>query len=169
VKPARGRAWLFGDDVNTDVVHPPQFFSLDPETVKRGLFHGLDPQLQPRLRAGDILIAGRNFGCGSSRETSIQSLKLNEVGAIIAVDFARIFFRSATNNALPCLTFARPADRTKLTPEQHVEVSFEDSMLHTDDGETIVLEPAGAFVRKVWEAGGLLAAMDTIAHEVSVP
>jgi 3-isopropylmalate/(R)-2-methylmalate dehydratase small subunit len=93
-----GRIWLFGDDMNTDVIHPPSFFSLDPEKVKRGLFHGYDPTIQPNIQPDDIIVAGRNFGCGSSRETSIRAIKLNQIGAVIAVDFGRIFFRNATNS-----------------------------------------------------------------------
>lgn len=162
MRPVSGRAWSFGDDVNTDVMHPPQFFSLKPDVVRRGLFAGLDPQFHERVRPGDVLIAGRNFGCGSSRETSIQSLKLNCVGAIVAVDFARIFFRSATNNALPCVTFADPADRMRVTTGQHVEISFDAWELRTDTGEVLVLEPVGAFVEQVWAAGGLLEASDLL-------
>jgi 3-isopropylmalate dehydratase small subunit len=159
MNPVRGRAWTFGDDVNTDVIHPPQFFSLDREVVKRGLFAGLDPQFHERVRPGDVLVAGRNFGCGSSRETSIQSLKLNGVGAIVAVDFARIFFRSATNNALPCVTFADPSDRARIATGGQVEISFDTWELITDTGRRIPLEPVGAFVEQVWAAGGLLEAV----------
>lgn len=154
--PVTGNAWIFGDDLNTDVIHPPEFFSLDQEKVKRGLFHGLDPTLQPRIRPGDILIAGRNFGCGSSRETSVQSLKLNRIGAIIAIDFARIFFRNATNNALRCLTFVNPDDQQRIQQGQRLEVRFDDWILMTETGEHIELERAGSFVKGVWEAGGLL-------------
>jgi 3-isopropylmalate/(R)-2-methylmalate dehydratase small subunit len=157
VTPIRGRVWLFGDDLNTDVIHPPQFFSLDPEKVKRGLFHGLDPTIQPALEPGDVLVGGRNFGCGSSRETSLQSLKLNRVGAILALDFARIFFRNATNNGLVCLTFARAADRDRLRAGQRVEVAPSEGRLVTDGGDAIELDRPGAFVQRVWEAGGLLA------------
>lgn len=160
MKRVTGRAWVFGDDVNTDVIHPPQFFSLDPAVVKRGLFHGLDPELHRRIRPGDMLVAGRNFGCGSSRETSIQSLKLNGVGAIVAVDFGRIFFRSATNNGLPCVRFANAGDVQRILAGQRVEMSFDEWTLATDAGERIAVEPAGAFVRRVWEAGGLLEAVD---------
>ena len=152
----RGRVWMFGDDVNTDVIHPPQFFSLEPAKVKQGLFHGLDPTIQPSLQPGDIFVGGRNFGCGSSRETSMRSLKLNEVGAIVALDFARIFFRNATNNGLPCLTFANPADRGKLVKGQVVEIFPAEATLVTDTGAIIALEPPGAFIQEVWAAGGLL-------------
>jgi 3-isopropylmalate/(R)-2-methylmalate dehydratase small subunit len=157
LSPIRGRIWLFGDDLNTDVIHPPQFFSLDPEKVKRGLFHGLDPNIQPNLQPGDILIGGHNFGCGSSRETSMRALKLNQIGAIVALDFARIFFRNATNNGLPCLTFTDPADLDQLQQWQHIEIQPARSLMITDAGKQIELDPPGHFIMNIWQAGGLLA------------
>ena len=150
------RCWVFGDDLNTDVIHPPEFFSLDPAVVKRGLFHGLDSTLQPSLNPGDILIGGNNFGCGSSRETSIRSLKLNGVGCIVAVSFARIFFRNATNNGLPCVSFARPEDKRYVQHGESLEVDFEANTLRSANGRVIPLVPPGEFVQKVWRAGGLL-------------
>ena len=151
-----GRVWLFGDDVNTDVIHPPAFYSLDPDKVRRGLFHGYDPDMQPGIEPGDVVVAGRNFGCGSSRETSIRALKLNDIGAVVAVDFARIFFRSATNNGLPCLTFTNPEDVTRLHKGQRVTVDPDEAILRTEQGEPIPLTPPGDFVRRIWAAGGLL-------------
>jgi len=151
-----GRIWLFGDDVNTDVIHPPAFYSLDPDKVRRGLFHGYDPEMQPNIQPGDVLVAGRNFGCGSSRETSIRSIKLNNIGALIAIDFARIFFRNATNNGLPCLTLADPADLVRLHKGRPITVDPDAATLHTEEGETIPLTPPGAFVSQIWAAGGLL-------------
>lgn len=150
------RTWVFGDDLNTDVIHPPQFFSLDPETVKRGLFHGLDPAMQPALSPGDTLIGGHNFGCGSSRETSVRSLKLNQIGCIVAISFARIFFRNATNNGLPCLTFAQPQDKERVVAGVPVEVDLDALVLTTADGVTIELAPPGQFIQQIWRAGGLL-------------
>ncbi|MFF3768157.1 3-isopropylmalate dehydratase [Streptomyces sp. NPDC001922] len=152
-----GRVWLFGDDLNTDVIHPPQFFSLDEEKVKRGLFHGLDPDIQPSLRPGDVLVGGRNFGCGSSRETSVRSLKLNGIGAIVAVDFARIFFRNCTNNGIPCLTFARAQDLGVLRAGMRVDVSPGQARMTTDGGQELPLDPPGPFVQRIWRAGGLLS------------
>jgi 3-isopropylmalate dehydratase small subunit len=151
-----GRVWLFSDDVNTDVIHPPAFYSLDPNKVRRGLFHGYDPEMQPNIQPGDVLIAGRNFGCGSSRETSIRAIKLNNIGALIAIDFARIFFRNATNNGLPCLTFADAADLSRLHKGQRITVDPQAAKLQTEEGEFIPLTPPGEFVRQVWAAGGLL-------------
>lgn len=151
-----GRIWLFGDDINTDVLHPPQFFSLDPERVKLGLFHGIDPNMQAQLEPGDIVVAGRNFGCGSSRETSLRAFKLNRIGAVIAVDFARIFFRNATNNGLPCLSFADPSARAHLRQGQRALILPAEALLQLDNGLCIALQPPGEFVRRIWSAGGLL-------------
>jgi 3-isopropylmalate dehydratase small subunit len=151
-----GRIWLFGDDVNTDVIHPPAFYSLDPDKVRRGLFHGYDPGMQPAIEPGDVVVAGRNFGCGSSRETSVRSIKLNHIGALVAIDFARIFFRNATNNGLPCLTFADAADLARLHHGQRITVDPDAATLRTGEGETIRLTPPGDFVRRIWAAGGLL-------------
>jgi 3-isopropylmalate dehydratase small subunit len=151
-----GRVWLFGDDMNTDVIHPPAFYSLDQDKVRRGLFNGYDPTIQPNVQPGDVVVAGRNFGCGSSRETSIRAIKLNEIGALVAIDFARIFFRNATNNGLPCLTFADPEDLNRLHQGQRITVDPEAATLLTEEGVTIPLTPPGDFVRQIWAAGGLL-------------
>ena len=171
-----GRVWCFGEHVNTDVIHPPDFFSLDPDRVKRGLFQKLDPTLQPRLLPGDILVGGRNFGCGSSRETSIQSIKLNRIGAIVAVDFGRIFFRSATNNGVPCLSFDDAADYDRLLrplatspvqPGPMARISLETWMLHLDSGEEVELTPAPDFISRIWHAGGLLETLLPPGEEAS--
>jgi 3-isopropylmalate dehydratase small subunit len=151
-----GVAWVFGDDLNTDVIHPPEYFSLDPERVRQGLFAKYDPKMVGRLRGGDVLVAGRNFGCGSSRETSIRALLLNGISAIVAVDFARIFFRSATNNGLPCVTFADAGDLGRVSHGSRVRIMLSDGIMSTVDGQHIRLDPPGAFVRRVWAAGGLL-------------
>jgi len=152
----RGRAWVFGDDLNTDVIHPPDFFSLDPEKVKRGLFGKLDASIQPRIQQGDVIVGGRNFGCGSSRETSIRSLLLNGISAVVAVDFARIFFRNATNNGLPCLVLADANRLSLIRNGQGITISTEEGILETSAGDQISLELPGRFVRQIWSAGGLL-------------
>jgi 3-isopropylmalate dehydratase small subunit len=157
-----GRVWLFGDDVNTDVLHPPQFFSLDPERVKLGLFHGIDPSLQARLAPGDVIVAGRNFGCGSSRETSLRSFKLNQIGAVVALDFARIFFRNATNNGLPCLTVADASALARVRQGMRVTISPAAACMELEDGAVIALDPPGEFVRKIWSAGGLLELLPAV-------
>jgi 3-isopropylmalate dehydratase small subunit len=152
----RGRTWVFGDNINTDVLHPPSYYSLNPDVVRSGLFKGLDPELQERVQPGDLIVGGHNFGCGSSRETSILSLKLNGIAAVIAIDFARIFFRSATNHGIPCLCLARASDVARFTHGEQAALELEANYIALTKGERIELQPVGAFVRQIWSAGGLL-------------
>ncbi len=156
IQPFTGKVWCFSDHLNTDIIHPPSFFSLDPEKVKKGLFNGFDASIQPRMKAGDVIIGGANFGCGSSRETSIRSLQLNKVGAIIAVDFARIFFRNATNVGLPCLTFENPNDQALFNTGDILHIDVLKAVITLDNGHQVACKPAGAFIQTVWKKGGLL-------------
>lgn len=96
----KGLAIVLGDHVDSEQLHPACFFSLDPERVKSGLFKGMDERIQQLLQSGSILFAGRNFGCGSSREVIIQAILYNKIQVIIAESFSRIFFRNAINNGL---------------------------------------------------------------------
>jgi 3-isopropylmalate/(R)-2-methylmalate dehydratase small subunit len=154
--PELATTWVFGDHVNTDILHPPQYYSLDEHRVRRGLFQGLDPDLQARVSPGDVVVAGRNFGCGSSRETCIRSFKLNGIAAVIAIDFARIFFRNATNAGLPCLTLARDIDLAHFQHGQRARLELEGPFLENHRGERVALTSPGAFVQRIWRAGGLL-------------
>lgn len=154
-----GTAWCFGDDVSTDVIHPPDFYSLSKDKVRSGLFQRYDPTLQERIRPGDILVGGRNFGCGSSRETTVLSLLHNGIGAIVARSFGRIFFRNATNKGLPCLIM-RDAPPGAIATGAHVTISLSKWTLSTSEGVEIALEPASPFVQRIWRAGGLLAILD---------
>lgn len=155
-RPAAGQTWVFGDNLNTDILHPPSYFSLDPAVVRSGLFKGIDATLQERVRPGDLIVGGHNFGCGSSRETSIRSLKLNGIAAVIALDFARIFFRSATNNGIPCLCLAHDRDLTRFVHGGAATLNLEESCVELAGGDRIALQPVGPFVRRIWAAGGLL-------------
>lgn len=154
-----GTAWCFGDDVSTDVIHPPDFYSLSKDKVKAGLFQRYDPTLQSRIQPGDILVGGRNFGCGSSRETTILSLLHNGIGAIVARSFGRIFFRNATNNGLPCLVI-RSGQESVVSTGQRVSISFSDWTMSNETGACIALETASGFIQRIWRAGGLLAILD---------
>lgn len=95
-----GRCWKFGDDIDTDIIIPTQFCCVPMEEMKHHAFEPLRPGLADRLAKGDIIVAGDNFGCGSSREMAAEVIKENGVGCIIAKSFARIFFRNAINNGI---------------------------------------------------------------------
>ena len=99
-----GKTWLFGDHLNTDVIHPPDYFSLNPDVVKKGLFARLDSTIQQRIEANDIIVGGKNFGCGSSREHAPQSLNKWGIRGIIGQSFAEIFFGNCCAMGIPCFT-----------------------------------------------------------------
>lgn len=98
-----GAVHKFGDDVNTDYIIAAQYkaASLDLAEMARHTFEDIDPEFVARVRPGDVVVAGRNFGCGSSRETAVHVLQRCGVSVVVAASFARIFFRNAVNNGLP--------------------------------------------------------------------
>jgi 3-isopropylmalate/(R)-2-methylmalate dehydratase small subunit len=105
-----GRVWTFGDDVNTDVIMPGKYLNMrNPAELAPYIMEGLDPDFARKAKPGDVLVAGKNFGCGSSRETAPAGLHAFGIGAVIAVSFARIFLRNAINIGLPVLECASAA------------------------------------------------------------
>ncbi len=100
----RGRVWKFGDDVDTDVIIPVQHTTgTDPKEFARHCMEGIDPLFAKKVHPGDIIVAGRNFGCGSSREPAPVAIKAAGISCIIAKSFARIFYRNAFNVGLPLI------------------------------------------------------------------
>ena len=97
----QGSALKFGDNINTDIISPPQYMELSIPEASQHAMEALDPNFAQNLHPGDILVAGRNFGSGSSRETSPLTLKYLGVGAIVTEFFARIFYRTAINVGIP--------------------------------------------------------------------
>ncbi len=98
-----GRAWMFGDHVNTDQILPGQYLDRPMDEVGKYALTGLDKAFPERVMPGDFVVAGLNFGCGSSREAAVVALKQAGVVAVIARSFARIFFRNAINNGFPAV------------------------------------------------------------------
>ncbi|MFT9493732.1 3-isopropylmalate dehydratase small subunit [Anaerosolibacter sp.] len=96
-KKIEGRVWKFGDNINTDIISPPQYMELSIEEASKHAMSTISPDFAKSVQRGDIMVAGNNFGSGSSRETSPLTLKHLGVGAIIAKSFARIFYRNAIN------------------------------------------------------------------------
>jgi 3-isopropylmalate/(R)-2-methylmalate dehydratase small subunit len=100
-----GRAWKVGDQINTDLITPGQYLTAPIEEVKNHVLEAVNPDLAKEAREGDILVAGKNFGCGSSRESAPRALKALGISAVVAESFARIFFRNAVAIGLavvPC-------------------------------------------------------------------
>jgi 3-isopropylmalate/(R)-2-methylmalate dehydratase small subunit len=101
----RGRAWVFGDAVNTDVMAPGSYFKAPFEELARHCLEAVNPAFAREVRPGDIVVAGRNFGVGSAREQAAMALRHLGVGAVLAVSFGRIFYRNALNFGMPALFF----------------------------------------------------------------
>jgi len=101
----KGRVWKYGDDVNTDVIFPGKYTyqPMEPGEMAQHAMEDLDPTFAKGVKEGDIIVAGANFGCGSSREQAATSLKAAGVAAVVAKSFSRIFFRNAINNGLPVI------------------------------------------------------------------
>lgn len=153
-----GRALVFGDDVNTDHLHPSMFFSLDPGQVRRGFLGAVrgregiaEEDAVPR-----ILVAGRHFGGGSSRETTVRALHLSGVVAVVAVGFGRIFRRNALGTGLAAVTCA---EATTLAREgELLRVDLERGLVsNAVTGRSAPLEPLDPLWHAVLRAGGLEA------------
>lgn len=149
-----GRVWKYGDDVNTDVIFAGKYtYSItDPKEMAQHALEDLDPTFVQAMRPGDIIVAGKNWGCGSSREQAVVCLKELGVGALVARSFARIYFRNCINYALPIVT-CDAVDGVASGDE--ITIDFEAGVVHTPAG-AYTFPPLPAEVLGILEAGGLI-------------
>lgn len=147
--------WKFGDDIDTDAIIPGKYLTINtPEELAKHAFENVRPEFSREVKEGDIIVAGYNFGCGSSREHAPLALKGAEVKCVIAKSFARIFFRNAINIGLPLLECA---DTDKIEEGDRIEVDFESGIINnTTKNDTYQATPLPDFVRGIVEAGGLI-------------
>jgi len=150
-----GRVFKYGDDVNTDVLFPGKYtYSVsDPEEMAKHALEDLDPEFVHKVREGDVIVAGKNFGCGSSREQAVTALKYAGVAAIIAVSFARIYFRNCINSGLPAI--AHPEAAGALESGDECQVSVGEGVIRTSRGE-FGFPPFPPEVKAILQAGGLV-------------
>ena len=149
-----GRIHRFGDEVNTDVILPGRYLTLrTPEELGRHCLEGLDPGFVDRVAPGDIIAAGRNFGCGSSREHAVIALKAVGVGAVVVESAARIFFRNAVNLGLPVLVCPEAARGLAANVPARIDL---DRMTISQGDALWQVDPLGAEVRAILTAGGLV-------------
>ncbi len=129
----QGKVWKYGDDVNTDVIFPGKYtYTItDRKEMAAHALEDLDPSFAKEVKPGDIVVAGRNFGCGSSREQAATCLKEAGVAAVVAGSFARIFFRNAINEGLPLVECPEAIDA--IEAGQTLEVDFEGGVLKTGE------------------------------------
>jgi 3-isopropylmalate/(R)-2-methylmalate dehydratase small subunit len=150
-----GRAWTYGDNVNTDVIYPGKYTYTVTERAEIAghALEDLDPTFAEQVRPGDLIVAGRNWGCGSSREQAATCLVYNGVGAVIAASFSRIFYRNALNNGLLAITC--PAAVAVIAAGEEVTVDLEASVVRCAAGD-FPFPPLSAGVMGIVEAGGLI-------------
>jgi len=153
----RGKAWKFGDDVNTDLIIPGKYLELtDPEEMARHAMEGVDLGFSERVKPGDIVVGGRNFGCGSSREHAPLALKHVGVGAVVAESFARIFYRNAVNIGLPALECPDITDAVE--EGDTIEIDLTGGVIrNTRTGSQLRFTPLPDFLVEVLNDGGLAA------------
>jgi 3-isopropylmalate/(R)-2-methylmalate dehydratase small subunit len=150
------RAWRFGDDVDTDVIIPAQYLtSSDEKELGLHALEGLDPGFADEVRAGDVVVAGRNFGCGSSREHAPLALRGAGVSVVVATSFARIFFRNAINTGLPVLVCPEAVEATETGDDLDIDVSS-GTIFNATKEMRFAARPHPEFVLEIIERGGLV-------------
>ena len=148
------RAWVFGDNVDTDVLAPGRYMKFGIEEIARHCLEAVDPSFASNVKPGDVVVGGRNFGAGSSREQAPQALKVLGVEAVIAPSFAGIFYRNALNLGLVVLECA---DAGRIQPGDDVAVDPEAGRIENRTrGETLACEPIPAHLMAMVRDGGLL-------------
>ena len=157
-KKIKGRAWVVGDDIDTDQIYHGQYLPLtDPKEMA---LHAMEfvpgmENFSREVKPDDIVVAGKNFGCGSSREHAVICLMENKVGCVVAESFARIFYRNAINSGFPLLEC--PGILKKVKTKDELEVDLETGEIkNLTSGETIKGNRLSGLESEITEAGGLL-------------
>jgi len=153
----RGKAHVFGDDVNTDLIIPARYLnSIDPAFLAGHCMEDADPEFVRKVRPGDILVAGENFGCGSSREHAPIAIKAAGVACVVAESFARIFFRNAINIALPIV--ACPDAAGDISDGDELDIDLDAGTLkNLTTGNAFTFPPFTKEIQAIIQAGGLMA------------
>jgi 3-isopropylmalate dehydratase small subunit len=151
----RGRVWKYGDDVNTDVIFPGKYTYTvnEPSEMAQYALEDLDPRFAREVKPDDIIVAGKNWGCGSSREQAAICLKESGVGAIVARSFARIHYRNCLNAALPAIICPEAVE--VIEDKEVIELDLKAGELHCHAGD-FPFPPLPEVVWEIFDAGGLI-------------
>ncbi len=152
----KGKVHKYGADVNTDVIIPARYLNVsDPDELARHCMEDIDADFLKKLKKGDIIMATRNFGCGSSREHAPLTIKAAGVSCVIAATFARIFFRNAINTGLPLLECPEAVDNTESGDELEIDLE-KGEITNKTRGATYRAEPYPKFMADLIKVGGLI-------------
>lgn len=151
-----GKAWKFGDDVNTDEIIPARYLNVsDAFELAAHCMEDIDPDFMKKISKGDIIVADKNFGCGSSREHAPLAIKTAGISCVIAKSFARIFYRNSINIGLPILECAEAA--SKISEGDQIEIDLSSgTIINLTKKETYKSHPFPEFMQKIISAGGLM-------------
>ena len=153
---AEGKAYKYGDNVDTDVIIPARYLAIqDREELATHCMEDIDKNFVNKIKKGDILVAGKNFGCGSSREHAPLVIKVSGISCVIAETFARIFYRNAINIGLPIIECREASERIDDTDE--VEIDFDSGIIkNLTKNEEYKGQPFPEFMQKIIKAEGLV-------------
>jgi 3-isopropylmalate/(R)-2-methylmalate dehydratase small subunit len=153
---AKGKVYSMGDNIDTDVIIPARYLNIaDEEELSSHCMEDIDRDFRKKISRGDIIVAGENFGCGSSREHAPLTIKVSGISCVIASTFARIFYRNAINIGLPILE--SPDASREIEEGDEVEVDFSTGTIHDiTKNMTFQAEPFPEFIQNIISSGGLL-------------
>jgi 3-isopropylmalate/(R)-2-methylmalate dehydratase small subunit len=152
----KGNAWKFGDNINTDEIIPARYLNTsDPQELARHCMEDADPDFPKKMQKGDMIVGGKNFGCGSSREHAPIAIKAAGISCVIAGSFARIFFRNAYNMGLMILE--SPEASEKIATGDALDIDLDKGVIRNDTkNQTYSVRPVPEFMQELVHAGGLL-------------
>jgi len=152
----KGKVWRFGDDVDTDAIIPARYLNTtDPQELARHCMEDADPAFAREVKPGDIIVAGKNFGCGSSREHAPLAIKAAGVSCVIAAGFARIFYRNAFNIGLPILESPEAAETSQQGDEMEVDLAAGE-IRNLTRNKTFMAQLIPPFMQALISDGGLI-------------
>ena len=153
-----GTVWKFGDDIDTDIILPGRYLIYtDEERLSQHCMEGLDPNFNEKCKKGDFIVAGKNFGCGSSREHAPIAIKAAGVSCVIAETFARIFYRNAINIGLPVIVCKELPDEVKTGDTMELRMS--DGTAEAN-GRTYSCTKLPEYMQNILNQGGLIASLN---------
>ena len=150
----KGTVWKFGDDIDTDLILPGRYLIYsDSEQLKKHCMEGIDPKFANNFQKGDFIVAGKNFGCGSSREHAPIALKAIGVSAIIAESFARIFYRNAINVGIPLL---ETPNISEIEDKSIIKINMNDGEIILENNDVLDFKKIPEFMLRIIDNGGLI-------------
>jgi 3-isopropylmalate/(R)-2-methylmalate dehydratase small subunit len=151
-----GKVWRYGDNVDTDVIIPARYLNItDADELAKHCMEDIDTSFTDNVRQGDIMVAGKNFGCGSSREHAPLVIKVSGISCMIADSFARIFYRNAINIGLPIIELGSAVERINNGDILKGDLSA-GSIVNQTTGEEFKVQPLPGFIQDIAKAGGLI-------------